>query len=134
MMDVTIPMIHTTGVNSPVVVISVKIVSFMTTPSFPSHPAGLAMVHRRFPSRPRTCHRIFRPFAFCIPLTMPKFKSRHNLQPALNIFNVNNRLSVSVGLMGIFRCLRHRGESVKDINSVLPRKAGIRLNLYKSHN
>ncbi len=41
MMDVTIPMIHTTGINTPVVAISVKIVCFMMTPSFPAHPAGL---------------------------------------------------------------------------------------------
>ena len=50
MMDVTIPMIHTTGINTPVVAISVKIVCFMMTPSFPAHPAGVAMAHRRFPS------------------------------------------------------------------------------------
>ncbi len=59
MMDVTIPVIHTTGINNPVVAIIVKIVSFMMTPSFPAYAAGLAMAHRRFPSRPRAGHRIF---------------------------------------------------------------------------
>ncbi len=52
MMDVTIPMIHTTGINTPVVAINVKIVNFMMTPSFPSSGAGLAMAQRRFRSRP----------------------------------------------------------------------------------
>lgn len=50
MMDVTIPAIHRTGINTPVVAIIVKIVSFMMTPSFPTYAAELAMAHRRFPS------------------------------------------------------------------------------------
>lgn len=66
MMDVTIPVIHTTGTNTPVVAIIVKIVSFMMTPSFPANAAGLAMAHRRFPSRPCACHRIFRALLFIL--------------------------------------------------------------------
>jgi hypothetical protein len=41
MMDVTIPVIHKTGINKPVVAIIVKIVNFMMTPSFSSLPDGL---------------------------------------------------------------------------------------------
>ena len=66
MMDVTIPVIQTTGIKNPVVAIIVKIVSFMMTPSFPSYAAGLAMAHRRFLSRPCACHRIFRALLFIL--------------------------------------------------------------------
>ncbi len=41
MMYVTIPVIHRTGINNPVVAIIVNIVSFMMTPSFPAYAAGL---------------------------------------------------------------------------------------------
>jgi hypothetical protein len=34
MIDVTVPVIHKTGINSPIVVIIVKAVSFMMIPSF----------------------------------------------------------------------------------------------------
>ena len=41
MIDVTVPVIHKTGINSPIVVIIVKAVSFMMIPSFlPVTPCG----------------------------------------------------------------------------------------------
>lgn len=71
MMDVTIPMIHTTGINTPVVAISVKIVCFMMTPSFPAHSAGLRWLigDSRHDLAPALTYRRF---AFYTPLTMPK--------------------------------------------------------------
>jgi len=66
MMDVTIPVIHRTGIKNPVVAIIVKIACFMMTPSFPAYAAGLAMAHRRFPSLPPACHRISPPLCLYI--------------------------------------------------------------------
>ncbi len=45
MIDVTVPVIHMTGINTPVEAMIVKMVSFMMIPSFPLMPPGLAMVH-----------------------------------------------------------------------------------------
>jgi len=46
MIDVTVPVIHKTGINSPIVVIIVKAVSFMMIPSFLPVPPCVAMAHR----------------------------------------------------------------------------------------
>ena len=46
MIDVTVPIIHTTGINTPVEAMIVKIVSFMMIPSLSAFYTGLAMAHR----------------------------------------------------------------------------------------